>query len=140
MTEKQMRRRVVAKLKERGLDPISVENSVRSGTPDVNYVNGWVELKTLPAWPVREDTPVRIEHFTPQQRVWLRRRCEAPNGNAWLLLEIDNTWFLFWGTTAATRLGTCTRKELYRIAIHTAHRPEKSNWDVFCEHLVEGRS
>jgi len=124
--ESRMRQVVVAAL--RGLDPVSVENPAHPGTPDVNCTAGWVELKCLDELPVRPSSVVRVKHFTPQQRVWLRRRWEA-NRRAWLLLRVGGVargayqkfgsveverkpraadpvaWLLFDGYYAATHLG-----------------------------------
>lgn len=112
-----MRQVVVAAL--RGLDPISVENPAHPGTPDVNCTAGWVELKQLEAWPVRESSVVRVKHFTPQQRVWLSRRWEA-NRRAWLLLRVGRlataSWLLLDGAYAARHLGV----DAHRAAIEYA--------------------
>ena len=67
MSERRMRKNVCDWLKD--YDAFAVENPANPGTPDVSYVEGWIELKQLDAWPAREDTPVRIEHYTPQQRI-----------------------------------------------------------------------
>ena len=69
MSESNMRGQVCDVL--RSLDAISVENPAYPGTPDVNFVEGWVELKWIRAWPAREKTVVKIDHYTQQQRVWL---------------------------------------------------------------------
>ena len=87
-----MRQKVVSAL--RSMDAVSVETAACPGTPDVNYVEGWLELKSLPAWPKRPETPVRIDHLTPQQRVWLWARDKA-GGAAWLLLKVADDWLLF---------------------------------------------
>lgn len=106
------------------LDPVRIENVVGSGTPDVNYNDGWIELKYLDAWPARENTPVRIDHFTPQQKAWLVRRSNA-GGKAWLLLKVGKTdWLLFDGMTAARFVGQITKQELYeRAHAYSAHLP-----------------
>jgi hypothetical protein len=96
-------------------DPISVENSAYPGTPDVNYCDGWIELKVLESWPARESTPARIDHFTQQQRVWLRRRWLI-GGNAWLLLVVGREWLLFDGQTAFLSVGKVSRSELFEVA------------------------
>ena len=102
-----MRRNVTKWLKH--WDPYPVENPAWPGTPDVNYLHGWIELKQLPEWPVRTNTPVQVEHFTPQQRIWLKKRCKA-GGDAWLLLQVKKEWLLFDGTTAAYVLGKDTTR------------------------------
>lgn len=111
-----MRRRVVEAL--RPLDAIAVENSVHPGTPDVNYVDGWIELKAVAAWPVRPETPLRIDHFTNVQRIWLRRRAKS-GGAAHVLLRVGKEWLLFSAEKAAANLGTATRADLYRVAART---------------------
>jgi hypothetical protein len=105
-----MRQRVVRAL--RVLDPMSVENKVRPGTPDVECIAGWLELKWLRRWPQNaEASPVLIPHFTPQQRVWLRRRW-IRGGAAYVLLKVSDEWLLFDGLTASQILGRATQPEL----------------------------
>lgn len=113
MSEKTQRQRVVKALKP--FDAWSVENPCRPGTPDVNYIEGWIELKWLADWPKRATTTVRIEHFTPQQRVHLARRWEM-GGNAYLLLQVAQDWLLFTGDIAARIVGRATRSELEAAA------------------------
>lgn len=92
------------------LDPHRVENAVALGMPDVNYRDGWIELKYAPEWPKRGG-PLRIPHYTPQQRVWLLRRWRA-RGNAFLLLRVNGSeFFLFDGVTAQD-VGELTREQL----------------------------
>ncbi len=113
-----MRQRVIQAL--HGLDPISVENFAHPGTPDVNCTGGFIELKCCDRWPARASTPLRLPHFTPQQRVWLTRRWRA-NRRAWLLLRVgrshDATWLLFGGERAAEIIGTANQSELTYAAI-----------------------
>ena len=97
------------------LDAVPIENRVGPGTPDVEFIGGWVELKWLRNWPKGAETPVRLEHFTPQQRLWLRRRVRR-GGRTWLLLQCRREWLLFWGPTAAEHLGRATKGELIRWA------------------------
>lgn len=97
-----------------GLDPQRIEShQTGSGIPDVNYSLGWIELKYLPRWPVRPSTPVRIDHFTDEQRIWLTRRVNS-GGRAFLLLKVgNNEWLLFRGDVAARIIGESNREELY---------------------------
>ena len=122
MSEKSMRSRVVRSLK--ALDAIAVENPALPGTPDVNYVEGWIELKQLTAWPQKADTVVRCDIFTPQQRVWhIRRRLAG--GTSWLLLQVGREWLLFDGAVAALNLGLCTRIELRCLAVESNPSPSE---------------
>ncbi len=114
MSESTMRGDVVRLLTVAGLDAVPVENPVGPGTPDVNYIEGWVELKQLRHWP-RTTGPVQIRHFRKGQRIWLRQRWEA-GGNAWLLLRVRSDWLLFDGDVAARVVGLVPREELYRNA------------------------
>jgi len=114
MSEAGQRSRVIKALKS--LDAFRADPpGVPAGTPDVNYIEGWIELKWLRFWPARETTVVRIEHFTDQQRRWLKRRWEL-GGNAWLLLQIGREWLLFHGLDAHDYVGNLTRNGLYRCA------------------------
>ena len=86
------------------LDPIRVENPIHPGMADVNLATGaWIELKSIPAWPVRVTSPVAIPHFTPQQRVFLYRRWKFAPGSTYLLLEVRSVRqvLLFDGDVAA---------------------------------------
>ncbi|MCP4994038.1 MAG: hypothetical protein GY934_09700 [Gammaproteobacteria bacterium] len=94
---------------------MSVENPALPGTPDINFILGWVELKYAEDWPARENTTVRIEHFTQQQRVWLMRRW-FKKGACWLCLQVSKTrdWLVFTGKVAYEHVGRegVTRKDL----------------------------
>ena len=87
-----------------GLDAVSVENPARPGTPDINYIEGWVELKVLEKWPTRAGTKIRVPCFTPQQRVWLERRWKR-GGASYLLILIGKDWLLYDGDVAGMHVG-----------------------------------
>lgn len=119
--------------KMRGLDPVRVENPAEPGTPDVNYVEGWIELKFKEEWPKRPSTPLRVPHFTAQQRVWLVRRVLS-GGKAFVLLKVGRSeWLLFRGDVAAKVLGHSTREEL--IAFSLAFWPNSLPEEEFRECL-----
>ena len=112
MSESAMRGKVVKALK--GLDGFAVENPCLPGTPDLNYIDGWIELKWLPRWPVHERSKVAVPHFTPQQRLFLRERWRK-GGAVFLLLQVRAEWLLFTGPVAAEHLGHVNRRELMSV-------------------------
>ncbi len=73
------------------------EDSIGVGIPDVSYglrnVNGWIELKQLPAWQKRRTTIVKIRHFTPQQRAWSMNRGRT-GGRCFLFLKVQQEYVL----------------------------------------------
>lgn len=89
------------------LDPVRIETRDRDGVPDVNYADGWIELKFKTSLPKQEPSRVELDHFTVEQRNWLRRRWDR-GGRAWLLLYVRSaaTWMLFDGRTAAQVVGS----------------------------------
>jgi len=112
MSESQLRRNVIKILKGRHAKPI--ENALAAGTPDVNYAEGWIELKKLAKWPKNANTPVRIRHFTENQRLWLTDRWEV-GGASWLLIQIDKTFLLYNGSDV-NQIGSLTRAEMLELA------------------------
>lgn len=98
-------------------DPVAVENSAFPGTPDVNYIDGWLELKQLERWPRNADvSPVLINHYTQEQRVWILKRW-SKNGVVGLLLKVGNEYLLFDGGEAYARVGRVARPDLLRHAV-----------------------
>jgi len=139
--EQNQRQVLVKAMNKRGLDACSVENPAFPGTPDVQFLDGWLELKFKEKWPTRPDTTVQIKHFSPQQRVWLLRRfmaCEkrqastsfrdteggcCTHGQAFLLLYVAETreHLLFDAKTAARKVAKdgATRAKLYEWSLLT---------------------
>lgn len=107
MAESQTWRTLKKAIKE--LDPYRVENLLDRGCPDVNFVDGWIELKHVPKWPVRGGV-VRIEHYTNEQRIWLMRRWRA-GGKAFLLIQAEREWLLY-TAPQAQKVGELTVQEM----------------------------
>jgi len=103
--EQDQRKKIVKALNKLKKDAISVENPALPGTPDVNYIGGWVELKYLERWPVKKETKVTLDHYTQQQRVWIMRRWYN-QGAVWLCLQVSKTreWLVFDGETACKKV------------------------------------
>lgn len=110
-----MRQDVVKALKP--LHAISIENSCGVGTPDVNYVHGWIELKAMPHWPAGATTPLRIPHYTNEQKIWAVKRART-GGRCDLLLKVETEWFCFEGDIAAQHLGKTHREGLISLATY----------------------
>ena len=133
--ESTMRGNVVKWLRLDRQDPISVENPVYPGTPDVNYKGGWIELKrrvNFSRSPGHADRIVTCSHFTKEQKVWLFRRWRA-GGRAHLLWQIGTEWFLFDGVTAHEVVGSCTEQVLRERALvvwkgNAAVKEELTQW------------
>jgi hypothetical protein len=87
-----------------------IENRLGKGTPDVAFsicgAHGWLELKHLHAWPP-EGHVVKIPHYTPEQKLWLR----ACGKGCWLLLKVGKEWILF-DHAQAQLVGSITREAM----------------------------
>ncbi len=94
-----------------------IENPLDPGMPDVSYclggVEGWLELKALPAWPKQLNTIVGPRLVRPAQRAWWVRQLAA-GGRLHVLLAVGDRrpdHVLLTGELALAHLGkTCCRK------------------------------
>jgi hypothetical protein len=110
-----MRKRVMAVLREAGLDPVAVESTTGPGVPDVNHVRGWLELKRVAKYPKSDFDPIPVKHFTEKQRAWILRRIAA-GGRVDVLLQVEDHWYLLCGSVAAKHLGSMSRNDLCRAS------------------------
>lgn len=103
------------------LDLIRVENAIVPGTPDVNGTDFWVELKSVEG-PREATKPVLVEHFTPEQRLWVGRRWRA-GGRVYLLIRVSVgkvvTFVLLDGNVATDNLGKVNLAELRRQSVRS---------------------
>jgi len=84
-----------------------IETTTGSGVPDVSYAfstksrygNGWIELKHVPRWPARDDSPLRIRNLSVHQVRWLRRWRET-GGLSFLLMRVGDDFILLDGVKA----------------------------------------
>lgn len=112
-----MRARVLQGLSAQGMDPVAVENRASPGTPDVNHLHGWLELKYLPRWRESLEDVHRVESFTSQQRLWHARRAQA-GGRTHVLLQVRRLhWVLLEGAAASVILGKVPTEYLLRNAV-----------------------
>ena len=70
------------------------EDRSARGVPDVSYGlaghSGWIELKHVDAWPVRDATPVRVG-LTQEQAIWLTDRAGCGGGQCFVLLKVGRS-------------------------------------------------
>jgi hypothetical protein len=94
------------------------EDTAGLGIPDVSFginnVNGWIELKYSHEYPKRESTPVRIRHFTKEQRHFLWER-GTHGGHCWVLWQIHRDYLLF-DHHAVWKLGNIPKNELLALS------------------------
>lgn len=133
MSEADFRKEVLKLLAP--LDPIPIESALVTaktmGIPDVNFAGGFAELKILKSWPKRDTTPVRIPHYTPEQREWARRRTAAGE-TVWLLLRVRREWLLL-DADGASQVGELTREQL--IEACRMYWPTKPTSEELCQVL-----
>ena len=90
-----------------------IENGVGLGTPDVYATlleNGsmhWIELKHVHEYPKRITTIVNVDHFTAQQKGFIRRHHKA-GANVWVLIQIKRDYYLFHGLNSL-KIGELTK-------------------------------
>ena len=85
------------------------EDECSQGIPDISYTmivknkstglyldarSGWVELKYTSEYPKRDSTPIRLEHFTLEQKDWLRSR-GALGCQCCVLWQINKDYYVF---------------------------------------------
>lgn len=124
MSESGMRQNLCKALKE--LDAVPIENSLRAGTPDVNYNGGWIECKWLKLWPKYCNTrPVRFQHpLTKEQGLWLKRR-RMRGGVALVAAQISRDWFFFDGIDIKDHFNKMNKDEMFEKAIFTMKNMQK---------------
>ena len=122
MSEDKLKKRVIHAIRK--IDPVLVDNPRKPGTPDVNYIEGWVELKYKEDWPKRAGTLVKFPKFYPQQRVWLVKRSLA-GGKCFVLLQVKFMYLLYEGGYAAQHFDKMTKDEMIKNAVKV--------WDYFPE-------
>ena len=124
------------------------EDAYQRGIADVSFVqkwnigddntfhsrslHGWMELKHRGMAPIREKTICRIDHYTDEQRNWLRDKGEA-GGMTFLLLQLGRSFLLFDHVQCQT-VGQVTSAELYDLACwHNDGLNARGLWEAINE-------
>lgn len=101
-------------------DVQSHEDQFSEAIPDLSYGfnkrNGWIELKQVESWPKKPDTPVRIKRYTPQQVNWLNNR-QKKGGSCYILIKVEDDYFMFHATHGRDLRGGLTKAEYYTRSI-----------------------
>ena len=120
--EKNFVKRVMDNLKKRGMVFQRHEDLYSVGIPDMSYEHpdcmgsGWIEAKSVKAWPKRASTTIKMKHYTPQQVAWAMKH-GLMNQRTWLLLEVDTFVFLIaYNQCRRVQQGLCTRYDLTQIS------------------------
>lgn len=120
MNEATLRNYVRKGLRDQGVLTTHHEDMLNNGVPDLSYsgggVHGWIELKWLEAWPKRAATPVRLPHYTKEQKHFLLSRGWA-GGRCWLLLRVGAEHLLFNHEAAQVVGERCSAETLTRCDI-----------------------
>jgi len=104
------------------------EDAYQRGIADVSFVqgsrvtavertetrHGWMELKYRGMAPIRAGTICKIDHYTDDQRIWLRDKGNA-GGMTFLMLQLGRSFLLFDHIDCQT-VGLVTSAELYDLA------------------------
>lgn len=94
------------------------EDAYQRGIADVSFVqnrlHGWMELKYRGMAPIRPTTICKIDHYTDDQRIWLRDKGEAGD-MTFLLLQLGRSFLLF-DHVQCQEVGRVTSSELYELA------------------------
>jgi len=136
MSENSLWRKVRKNMAERWDEATRHEDKLNLGVCDVSFVcggkHGWMELKHLPKWPARPGTVVRCDHYTEDQRVFLKRKGKHAGG-VWLFVQIDRDHLLF-DSDRAQLFGTLNTEDTLRQA-NVVWRG-KMDWDHLREILI----
>tara|TARA_R100001443_G_scaffold487_6_gene2037 strand:+ start:16369 stop:16782 length:414 start_codon:yes stop_codon:yes gene_type:complete len=91
-----------------------IENSFFKGIPDINFLidgkEGWIELKYRDKFPVRNNTPIKLHHFTKEQKLWHDNRVKN-GGRTFLFVKVEKTYYLFKGKNIQF-VGTMNKEEM----------------------------
>jgi len=134
---KTTRANLVKALKVLGAFP--VENRVKSGTLDVNYIGGWIECKYMGRWPVRaDDQPVRFPHPLLQtQKIFIAKRA-ALNGTVLVCAQVAQEWFFWDGMFAVSNFEKMTRPEMRENALLHMYGMKKERLITWIKSISKG--
>ena len=126
------------------------EDAYQRGIADVSFVqntygeqltkdlqigmHGWIELKFRAMPPVREKTICHLDHYTDDQRIWLKSKGDA-GGMTFLLLQLKRDFLLF-DHVQCQDVGRVKTADLYDMAnwVSTNGLDARGLWGAINEH------
>jgi hypothetical protein len=115
------------------------EDAYQRGIADVSFVqngmgHGWMELKFRAISPLRPSTICKIDHYTDEQRNWLKSKGNA-GGATFLLLQLKRDFLLF-DHAQCQSVGKVTTADLYNMAnwVSTNGLDARGLWEAINEH------
>ena len=102
-----------------------LENSIGTGTPDVNYKvvggsEGWMELKHYPDDCGPDAHPFKRKGLRPDQKNWIEERIDA-GGTVWIVAGVSRSVYVVGGRYARAFNGW-TRAELLKHSSYVLGR------------------
>ena len=89
---------------------VPIESGLAAGVPDVNYIDGWIECKSVDL-PKKPTTVIRVKHFSQDQKFWLTERWQR-GGASSVMLKTGPWWLLFDAPVAVEIVGKVTILQL----------------------------
>tara|TARA_R100000482_G_scaffold121828_2_gene68449 strand:+ start:487 stop:927 length:441 start_codon:yes stop_codon:yes gene_type:complete len=118
MSETNLWRYLQRNLKDNKTMLMRIENPFYKGIPDVNFLidgnEGWIELKYMPEYPKKDNTEVKVPHFTKEQKLWHDSRYKN-KGRTMVLIQVDNDYFIF-KKERINLVGALTKKKMFQHA------------------------
>lgn len=98
-----------------------VENKILQGMPDVYFgvspqLAGWLELKVLPMMPSKDNTKVRIPHYTAFQANWHWTHRDFGT-RSWILVQCGDELFVFASRMALALFEGMTPSQFRKAAV-----------------------
>lgn len=113
------------------------EDKFQKGIADISFcqcgIGGWMELKHVSDWPARETTPVRIPHYSIDQKEFLEKKGKC-QGNSWLFIQVAGD-FLLYDWRSAQYLPDKTKTEMVELSCFFYER--RLDYAQFARDLTE---
>lgn len=115
------------------------EDKFQRGIADISFcqngIGGWMELKHVSDYPARDKTPIRMPHYSIDQKEFLEKKGKCM-GNTWLFIQIAGDFFLY-DHVAAQDLPDKTKTEM--VELSTFFYEKRLDYSQFARDLATPR-